>query len=68
MQCLLKRFFVVGSNQCDDQDVVWLEMNDDSQMSHLRQILLSLDISSLQKTQIIKGTKIIIANCIITTR
>ena len=50
----VKKAFVVGSSQCDDQDVVWLEMNDDSQMSHLRQILLSLDISSLQKTQLIK--------------
>ena len=53
----VKKAFVVGSNQCDDQDVVWLEMNDDSQMSHLRQILLSLDISSLQKTQINKEPK-----------
>ena len=53
----VKKAFVVGSNQCDDQDVVWLEMNDDSQMSHLRQILLSLDISSLQKTQINKDPK-----------
>ena len=53
----VKKAFVVGSSQCDYQDVVWLEMNDDSQMSHLRQILLSLDISSLQKTQIIKEPK-----------
>ena len=53
----VKKAFVVGSSQCDDQDVVWLEMNDDSQMSHLRQILLSLDISSLQKTQIIEEPK-----------
>ena len=53
----VKKAFVVGSSQCDDQDVVWLEMNDDSQMSHLRQILLSLDISSLQKTQITKEPK-----------
>ena len=70
----VKKAFVVGSNQCDDQDVVWLEMNDDSQMSHLRQILLSLDISSLQKTQINKEPKsqgrsqIILANYITTTR
>ena len=48
---------VVGSNQCDDHNVVWLEMDDDSQMSHLRQILLSLDFSSLQKTQIIREEK-----------
>ena len=53
----VKKAFVVESNQCDDQNVVWLEMNDDSQMSHLRQTLLSLDISSLQKTQIDKEPK-----------
>ena len=46
-----KKSFAIRSNQCDDQNVVWLEMDDDSQMSHLRQILLSLDISSLLKTQ-----------------
>ena len=50
----VKQAVVVGSNQCDDHDVMWLEMDSDSQMSHLRQILLSLDISSLQKTQIVK--------------
>ena len=48
----VKQAVVVGSNQCDDDNVVWLEMDDDSQMSHLRQILLSLDLSSLQKIQI----------------
>ena len=52
----VQKAFVIGSNQCDDQDVVWLEMNDDSQMSHLRQILLSLDIPSLQKTKEIKSS------------
>ena len=46
----VKKALVVGSND-DDQDVVWLEMNDDSQMSHLREILLSLHISSLQNTK-----------------
>ena len=50
----VKQAVVVGSNQCDDQNLVWLEIDDDSHMSHLRQILLSLDISSLQKTQLIK--------------
>ena len=50
----VKQGVVVWSNQCDDHNVVWLEMDDDSQMSHLRQILLSLDVSSLQKTQIVK--------------
>ena len=49
----VKQAVVVGSNQFDDHNVVWLEMNNESQISHLRQILLSLDISSLQKIQII---------------
>ena len=53
----VKQAVVVGSNQCDDHDVIWLEMDDDSQMSHLRQILLSLDLSSLQKTQLVKEKK-----------
>ena len=53
----VKQAVVVGSNQCDDHNVVWLEMDDDSQMSHLRQILLSLDVSSLQKTQVVKEQK-----------
>ena len=53
----VKQAVAVGSNQCDDHNVVWLEMDDDSQMSHLRQILLSLDVSSLQKSQIIKEQK-----------
>ena len=50
----VKQAVIVGSVQCDDHNVVWLEMDDDSQMSHLREILLSLDFSSLQKTQIIR--------------
>ena len=53
----VKKAFVVGSNQCDDQNIVWLEMNDESQISHLRQILLSLDISSLKKLQTVKEPK-----------
>ena len=53
----VKQAVVVGSNQCDDHNVVWLEMDDDSQMSHLRQILLSLDVSSLQKTKLVKEQK-----------
>ena len=53
----VKQAVVVGSNQCDDHNVVWLEMDNDSQMSHLRQILLSLDVSSLQKTQLVKEQK-----------
>ena len=47
----VKKALVVGSNPSDDQNVVWLEMDDDSQISHLRQILSSLDDSSLPKTQ-----------------
>ena len=50
----VRKAIVAGSCQSDDQNVVWLEMNDDSQMSLLRQILLSLDISSLQKIQVVK--------------
>ena len=50
----VKQAVVVGSNQCDDQTLMWLEIDDDSHMIHLRQILLSLDISALQKTQLIK--------------
>ena len=53
----VKQAVVVGSNQCDDCNVIWLEMDDDSQMSHLRQILLSLDVSSLQKTQRVNEQK-----------
>ena len=45
----VKKAFIVGSHKSDNQNVVWLEITDDSQMSHLRQILLSLDISSSQK-------------------
>ena len=48
----VRKAVVVGLNQSDDENVVWLEMDDDSQMSHLRQILLSLDNSSLQKSLI----------------
>ena len=52
----VKKAVIVESNQTEDHNVVWLEMNDDSQMSHLRQILLSLDISSLQKTRELKAS------------
>ena len=46
----VRKALVTGSCQSDaDQNVVWLEMNEDSQMSHLRQILLSLDNSSLEQ-------------------
>ena len=45
----VKKAVVVGSHQSDDENVVWLEMSEDLHVSHLRQILLSLDISSLRK-------------------
>ena len=45
----VRKALVTGSCQSDvDRSVVWLEMNDDLQMSHLRQILLTLDNLSLQ--------------------
>ena len=45
----MKKAFAVGSN---DQSVVWLEVDDNSQINHLRKILLSLDSSSLPKLEI----------------
>ena len=48
----VKKAFVAELNQSHDQNIVWLEMDDDSQISHLREILLSLDVQSLSKTQI----------------
>ena len=53
----IKKAIAVGSMQFDDQNVMWLEMDDNSQMSHLRQILLSLDNSSLHKIRIGRVTK-----------
>ena len=50
----VRKAVVSGSCQSDDQNVVWLEMNDDLEISHFRQILLSLDISSLQIVQFVK--------------
>jgi len=47
----VKKAVVVGLNQSDDQNVVWLEMDDDSQIRHLGQILSSLGNSPLPKTQ-----------------
>ena len=47
----VKTAFIARLHQSDDQNIVWLEINEDSQISHLRQILLSLDISSLQKNK-----------------
>ena len=44
----VKKAVVLGSNRTDDQSIVWLEMDNDSQISHLRQILLSLEVSKSQ--------------------
>ena len=48
----VKKAFAVGSNKSCDQSVVWLEVDDNSQINHLRVILLSLDSSSLPKVEI----------------
>ena len=48
----VKKAIVVGSSLSKYQNVVWLEMDDDSQISHLRKILFSLDISNFSKSQI----------------
>ena len=53
----VKKAVVLGSDKSDDQNVVWLEMDDDSQISHLRQILLSLDVSLPLKTRSDDKTK-----------
>ena len=44
----VRKAVVVGSSKQDNQNVVWLEMNDDSVISHLREILLSLYSSKIQ--------------------
>ena len=35
----VKKAIVVGSSQSDDQNVVWLEMDGDSQIRHVQQVL-----------------------------
>ena len=52
----VKQAIVIESNYCD-HNVLWLEMDDDLQISHLGQILLSLDVLSRQKTQIVEEQK-----------
>ena len=47
----VKKAVVLGSNRTDDQSIVWLEMDNDSQISHLRQILLSLEVSKFQTAE-----------------
>ena len=47
----VKKAVVLGSNRTDDQSIIWLEMDNDSQISHLRQILLSLEVSKSQTTE-----------------
>ena len=53
----VKKAFTVESTKSNDQDLVWLELDDDSQISHLRTILLSLDVSSLPKAEIYNQPK-----------
>ena len=53
----VKKAFAVGLNKSRDQSVVWLEVDDNSQINHLRVILLSLDSSSLPKVEINSGLK-----------
>ena len=53
----VKKAIVVGPNKYDDQNVVWLEMDSDSQISQLRQILFALDISFSSKIQMNERTK-----------
>ena len=53
----VKKAIVVGPNKYDDQNVVWLEMDNDSQISQLRQILFALDISFSSKIQMNERTK-----------
>ena len=48
----VKKAVVLGSNTSDDQHIVWLEIDDDSQINQLRQILFALDISSSPKVQV----------------
>ena len=52
----VKTAFIAKSHHSDDQNVVWLEINEDSQISHLRQILISLDVSSFQKSKEVKSS------------
>ena len=47
----VKKAIILGSNLPDDQNVVWLEMDKDSQISHLRQILLSLGSPKTQTVE-----------------
>ena len=48
----VKKAFAVGSNKSHDQSVIWLKVDDNSQINHLRVILLSLTSSSLPKLEI----------------
>ena len=47
----VKKAVVLGSNKSDDKNIVWLEIDDDSQISQLRQILFALNISSPPKVE-----------------
>ena len=47
----VKKAVVLESNKSDDKNIVWLEIDDDSQISQLRQILFALNISSPPKIE-----------------
>ena len=44
----VKKAVALGLNKSGDQNIVWLEIDGDSQISQLRQILFALDSSSLK--------------------
>ena len=46
----VKKAVVLGS-ESDNQSIVWLEMDNHSQISHLRQILLSLEVPKTETTK-----------------
>jgi len=43
-----KQAVLVESNETDDQDVTWVEMDDDTQLSHLRQVLQHASFNTVQ--------------------
>ena len=47
----VKKAIVLESDKSDDQNTVWLEMNNDSQISQLRKILMSLDLRSTRTVE-----------------
>ena len=50
----VKKAVVLGSSKSDDKSIIWLEIDDDSQISQLRQILFALNVSSPPKVELNK--------------